>query len=121
MTKYSILSYYSSLLSNVLKDSTLSLSEKNELAQSFIENIVGFPHLDEEITSQDAKNLVQSVIEETGFDCNLLTLSFEEMDETIITCSMCGKNYEEEDVNIIDYDLDLCIHCEKEHLKQNSL
>lgn len=37
-------------------------------------------------------------------------------DESIITCSVCGNNFEEGDVNIIDYDLDLCTECEKEFL-----
>jgi hypothetical protein len=36
------------------------------------------------------------------------------IDESIITCSVCGKSFDEADVNIIDYDLELCIECEKE-------
>lgn len=34
-------------------------------------------------------------------------------DETLITCSVCGITFEEEEVNITDYDLDLCVTCEK--------
>ncbi|MDC3424228.1 hypothetical protein NC797_06865 [Aquibacillus sp. 3ASR75-11] len=43
----------------------------------------------------------------------------EHVDETIITCSVCGRNFDEGDVNIIDYDLDLCISCEKKHLESS--
>ncbi|RKJ45990.1 DUF3850 domain-containing protein, partial [Butyricicoccus sp. 1XD8-22] len=39
------------------------------------------------------------------------------IDESIITCSGCGLDFDEGDVNIIDYDLDLCIQCEKKYLK----
>lgn len=38
------------------------------------------------------------------------------VDESVITCSVCSLNFDELDVNIIDYDLDLCITCEKKHL-----
>ncbi|MEK5217724.1 hypothetical protein [Psychrobacillus sp. FSL H8-0487] len=38
-------------------------------------------------------------------------------DELIITCSVCGGDFDELDVNIIDYELDLCLECEKKHLK----
>jgi hypothetical protein len=41
-----------------------------------------------------------------------------ELRDCIITCSVCGKNYHENEVNIIDFDLDLCINCEKEHLEK---
>jgi len=35
----------------------------------------------------------------------------------IITCSQCGLDFDEADVNIIDYDLDLCINCENKFLQ----
>ena len=40
-------------------------------------------------------------------------------DETIITCQGCGNSFDEEKVNIVDYELDLCLECEAKHL--NSL
>jgi hypothetical protein len=44
----------------------------------------------------------------------------EVVDETVITCSVCGLNFDEADVNIIDYDLDLCGKCEEKHKKEMS-
>ena len=35
------------------------------------------------------------------------------VDEEVIGCEICGHTYCEGDVNIIDYDDDTCIHCEK--------
>jgi len=34
-------------------------------------------------------------------------------EDKTITCSVCDKNYDEADVNIVDYDDDVCIICEK--------
>lgn len=41
-------------------------------------------------------------------------------DETKITCSVCGKTYDEEDVNIVDYALDVCVTCEKDYDETSS-
>ena len=41
-----------------------------------------------------------------------------EIREKIITCSICGENFHESEVNIIDYDLDLCVSCEKAFLEK---
>ena len=35
------------------------------------------------------------------------------LQEDNITCSVCGKSYDEEDVNIVDYEDDVCVNCEK--------
>lgn len=35
--------------------------------------------------------------------------------EFLVTCSKCGESFEEAEVNMIDYEDDLCIECEKEH------
>ncbi|MBQ0137939.1 MAG: hypothetical protein KBT36_01435 [Kurthia sp.] len=32
-----------------------------------------------------------------------------------ITCSICGKDFDEADVNIVDYPDDVCISCEKNY------
>jgi len=36
----------------------------------------------------------------------------DEMDETKATCAMCGGTFDECEVNMIDYDIDLCVKCE---------
>lgn len=92
----------------------------NEIIE-FIENSPG--HIQEEIKSTFSK------IDFNNGDLShylkflalcIVKSQYDEEDETIITCSECGKNFDEADVNIIDYDLDLCISCEKKHLaKQN--
>ena len=41
------------------------------------------------------------------------------MKESIFTCSVCGNDYIETDVNIVDYDLDVCVECEKT-MKENN-
>lgn len=41
----------------------------------------------------------------------------EEANEYIATCSTCGLDFNETEINMIDYDFDLCEKCEKEHLK----
>lgn len=38
-----------------------------------------------------------------------------ESDEELATCSMCGKTSHENEINMIDYDLDVCVTCEKEN------
>lgn len=43
-----------------------------------------------------------------------------EDDFEVVTCSICGIDYDEGKVNLVDYDDDVCIHCEpkyKEELK----
>lgn len=37
--------------------------------------------------------------------------------DSVVTCSKCGLDFDEVDVNCIDYDLDLCNKCEKEYIK----
>jgi len=36
--------------------------------------------------------------------------------DTSITCSVCGKTFDEGQVNIVDYDDDVCVNCEKTYL-----
>lgn len=31
------------------------------------------------------------------------------------TCASCGNDFEETEINMIDYEIDLCIECEKEY------
>ncbi|ALC85935.1 hypothetical protein AM499_08930 [Bacillus sp. FJAT-22090] len=37
--------------------------------------------------------------------------------EYIATCGACGKDFDEIEINMMDYEIDLCGKCEKEHLK----
>lgn len=37
--------------------------------------------------------------------------------EYIATCGACGNDFNEIEINMMDYDIDLCGNCEKEHLK----
>lgn len=39
--------------------------------------------------------------------------------EEPITCSICGKSYNEADVNIVDYPDDVCIKCEKTYVESS--
>ncbi|MEY9973186.1 formylmethanofuran dehydrogenase subunit E [Lysinibacillus sp. RC46] len=32
--------------------------------------------------------------------------------DSIITCSLCGKTFNEADVNVVDYSDDVCVNCE---------
>lgn len=64
-----------------------------------------------EIVNRHFEDVIESNLKALGL---LKWLEFE--DESVITCSSCGFSFDEGDVNIIDYDLDLCIQCEKEHL-----
>lgn len=36
--------------------------------------------------------------------------------DSIITCSICGKTFNEADVNIVDYPDDVCINCEPNYV-----
>ena len=40
------------------------------------------------------------------------------MNEEKIQCNICNLTLDEADVNIVDYVIDVCIHCEKDYLKQ---
>lgn len=37
------------------------------------------------------------------------------MEDTRIMCSICGHVLPEEDVNIVDYEDDVCVECEKQY------
>lgn len=65
-----------------------------------------------ELENRDFKVVVESTLKALG-----LIKWLELEDESIITCSVCGLNFDEGDVNIIDYELDLCVQCEKSHRK----
>lgn len=65
-----------------------------------------------QLKNRNVKDVVESSINALGL---MKWLEFE--DESIITCSVCGFSYDEGDVNIVDYELDLCVVCEKGHLK----
>lgn len=39
------------------------------------------------------------------------------LDEYIATCQLCGLNFDETEINMIDYELDLCGKCEIDYLK----
>lgn len=43
------------------------------------------------------------------------------MDKLIATCSVCGLDFDETDINMTDYDLDLCTKCEKEYKEVNKM
>ena len=68
--------------------------------------------------SSARKTLVNITVEQTRRNlCKPKSLNLggfymkEIVDETVITCSVCGLNFDEANVNIIDYDLDLCGIC----------
>lgn len=39
------------------------------------------------------------------------------MDEHLATCSVCGLNFDETEINMDDHELDLCSDCEQEYIK----
>jgi len=54
-------------------------------------------------------------IHEELYDDAIIVFDNEEFEgsDEIVTCQHCCKKYHEKDVNMVDYDLDTCIHCEK--------
>lgn len=39
------------------------------------------------------------------------------MEQLIATCSVCGNDFDEVDINMMDYELDLCAKCERKYKK----
>ena len=50
--------------------------------------------------------------------CSIFSIEIEQWDEEeIATCSKCGKDYHENDVNMIDYEDDVCKNCLPQYVK----
>lgn len=63
-----------------------------------------------QLENKDLHILVQEVITANGSPYML--------EETTIMCMICNQLFHEADVNIIDYEDDVCIHCEPAYSKQ---
>jgi hypothetical protein len=74
----------------------------------------------EELAKLDELKILESDSLQTI--CLLLSIRIEHWDEDeIATCGVCGKDYHESKINMIDYDDDVCLNClqqYKETLKQ---
>ncbi|MCY7947947.1 hypothetical protein P8891_05715 [Bacillus atrophaeus] len=60
---------------------------------------------------------LDEIINEALSSLGLLNLLDVEPDESIITCQKCNKTFNEGNVNIVDYPIDLCVKCEEEYKK----
>ena len=62
-----------------------------------------------QLENKDLHTLVHEVITANGSPYML--------EETTIMCMICNKLFHEADVNIVDYEDDVCIHCEPTYSK----
>lgn len=63
------------------------------------------------LEKQDLESLIHNIVKANG------TLWMLE-EEDLITCTVCNNMYEEEQVNIVDFEDDVCVYCEETY--QNS-
>ncbi|KAB2329417.1 hypothetical protein [Bacillus mesophilum] len=75
----------------------------------------------EEVDFNKAKDRLLEAYKNSGFDPHCddarIFLNGEEVYsyEEMATCGNCGEDYPESDINMIDYEIDLCGACEKEY------
>lgn len=45
---------------------------------------------------------------------NVVIVDYNDIDpQELATCGVCGIDFHENDVNMLDYDVDTCVYCEK--------
>ncbi|MFJ8100219.1 hypothetical protein [Lysinibacillus sp. NPDC096212] len=70
------------------------------------------------ITLEEFSNLIfeYSFYQRRAYEANKIIAeshkALDWFDSETITCSICGENFNEADVNIVDYPDDVCINCE---------
>ncbi len=62
----------------------------------------------DQLENKDLNTIVTEIVKENG-------TSYMLDDDSKISCTICGKTFDESDVNIVDYPDDVCINCEKSY------
>lgn len=77
--------------------------------------VLGYTIRDEE-AGKTLESAVRGILESYGWFDHVIARLMAEDDE-IATCSVCGRDFHERDINLVDYDDDVCIVCEP-HYKE---
>ncbi|QDS35234.1 hypothetical protein [Brevibacillus brevis] len=72
--------------------------------------ILGYTSRDEAL-GKTLEEGVRGILKSYGWFDHVISRMMAEADE-IATCTVCGGDYHERDVNLIDYEDDVCIVCE---------